>query len=147
MCCSINCYVTNISIGGYIQHLFMYLAQIINGAVNAFQGPAKNVAVTMLVPKDYYGKANGFRSFSDQTSKILAPIFAGALMAWVGIKGIMIFDLISFGFAFIKLLLFIIVPKHKKKKDDDLTENKNKWIEEMKYGFEYIYDKKGFFGY
>ena len=78
----------------------MYLAQIINGVVNAFQGPAKNVAVTMLVPKDYYVKANGLRSISDQTSKILAPIFARALMVWVGIKGIMIFDL-KHGFKYI----------------------------------------------
>lgn len=122
---------------------YMYLAEFIAGAMDSFQIPANQVATTIIIPKSYYKKASSLRSISGSTTKILSPIFAGSLMALFGIKGIMIIDLITFAIAFTTLLLFVNIPKFKNNKDN--INDKKSFYEEAKFGFMYIYEKRGLF--
>lgn len=130
-------------ITGNLSIQYMYLSEFVLGAMDAFQVPAVQVATTMIVPKSYYKKASSLKSISGSTTKILAPIFAGGLMPLVGIKGIMIIDLVTFIIAFVSLLFFVNIPKNKNDQGD--ASNKKTFYQEAKFGFKYIYQRKGLF--
>ncbi len=89
----------------------LYVLNALNGLMNTIQQPAGEVAATLLVPKDYYQKTSGLRSLSQSLNSILTPILATALFAFAGIDAVIAVDLITFGFAFFTLLLFIQIPE------------------------------------
>ncbi len=89
----------------------LYLLNAVNGLMNTIQQPASEVAATLLIPKDYYQKTSGLRSFSQSLNSILTPIFATALFAFAGVNCVIVVDLVTFAFAFITLLLFIHIPE------------------------------------
>lgn len=89
----------------------LYALNAVNGLMNTIQQPASEVAATLLIPKDYYQKTSGLRSFSQSLNSILTPILATALFAFAGIDGVIIVDLITFAFAFLVLLLLIPIPE------------------------------------
>lgn len=89
----------------------LYILNALNGLMNTIQQPASEVAATLLIPKDYYQKTSGLRSFSQSLNSILTPILATALFALAGIDAVIAVDLITFVFAFLTLLLFIRIPE------------------------------------
>ncbi len=89
----------------------LYILNALNGLMNTIQQPASEVAATLLVPKDYYQKTSGLRSFSQSLNSILTPILATALFAFGGIEVVIAVDLATFACAFLTLLLFIRIPE------------------------------------
>ena len=89
----------------------LYVLNALNGLMNTIQQPASEVAATLLIPKDYYQKTSGLRSFSQSLKSILTPILATALFAFAGIDLVLAVDLMTFAFAFVTLLLFIRIPE------------------------------------
>lgn len=89
----------------------LYLLNALNGLMNTIQQPAGEVAATLLIPKDYYQKTSGLRSFSQSLNSILTPIFATALFAFAGMDMVVVVDLLTFLLAFLTLLLFIHIPE------------------------------------
>ncbi|SCG78411.1 non-ribosomal peptide synthetase/type I polyketide synthase [Micromonospora humi] len=78
-------------------HLWHILTAItVTAVATAFQQPAYQAAVTQLVPKRYYGRANGIVSLGTATSTVLAPLVGGALVLAVGLRGIVVIDLVTF---------------------------------------------------
>ena len=75
------------------------------------QQPASEVAATLLIPKGYYQKTSGLRSFAQSLNSILTPVLATALFAFAGIDLVIAIDLMTFAFAFVILLLFIHIPE------------------------------------
>ena len=82
---------------GQLEPWHLYGLNAINGLMNTVQQPASDVAATLLVPKRYYQKTSGLRSFSSSLNTILHPVFA--------------VDLATFVIAFVSLLFFIPVPE------------------------------------
>ncbi|MFI2711344.1 amino acid adenylation domain-containing protein [Micromonospora sp. NPDC018662] len=81
-------------------HLWHILTAItVTAVATAFQQPAYQAAVTQLVPKRYYGRANGIVSLGTATSTVLAPLVGGALVLAVGLRGIVVIDLVTFAVA------------------------------------------------
>ena len=66
----------------------LYILNALNGLMNTIQQPASEVAATLLIPKDYYQKTSGLRSFSQSLNSILTPILATALFAFAGIGSV-----------------------------------------------------------
>ena len=89
----------------------LYVLNALNGLMNTIQQPASEVAATLLIPKDYYQKTSGLRSFSQSLKSILTPILATALFAFAGIDLVIAVDLMTFAIAFLTLLLFIRIPE------------------------------------
>lgn len=89
----------------------LYVLNALNGLMNTIQQPAGEVAATLLIPKDYYQKTSGLRSFSQSLNSILTPILATVLFAFAGVELVIAFDLITFVTAFLTLLLFIRIPE------------------------------------
>ena len=89
----------------------LYALNAFNGLMNTIQQPASEVAATLLIPKGYYQKTSGLRSFSQSLNSILTPILATALFAFAGIDLVIVIDLVTFAIAFATLLLFIRIPE------------------------------------
>lgn len=96
---------------GLLRAWHLYALNAVNGLMNTIQQPAGEVASTLLIPKEYYQKTSGLRSFSQSLNSILTPVLATALFAFAGIDCVIAVDLITFSVAFITLLLFIRIPE------------------------------------
>lgn len=123
-----------------LQVWHLYIINTLIGLMNAFQFPASNVAVTLIVPKKHYTRVSGLQSLSDSAIRIFPPIFAASMMSWKGMQGILIIDLISFFVAFNLLLLCIKIPNNSIMNDKT---KKYKSFSECKKGFVYLLEEKG----
>ncbi len=122
----------------HIWHLF--LAQSLSSVFEAFQVPAYSAAVTMLVPKEQYARVSGMHSLAQSTSTVLSPIFAGALLALIGINGVMLIDVATFLIATLTLLL-VRIPRPPATIGD--SEARGGKLKELSFGFRYILARQG----
>jgi len=118
----------------------LYLAEAFSGAFEAFQLPAYSAAVTTLVPMDQLNRTNGLRSLARNTSTVMAPLLAGAMLAWFGIQTILLFDLTSFVFSAV-VLSVIFIPRPIKSVAGE--ESRGSVIKEMRIGLAYILERRG----
>ena len=128
---------------GHIQFWYLYIAQIINGIGNTFQWPAYSAAITTMVPKEQYGRANGLMSLQEAGPGVLAPLLAGALLPFIKITGIMFIDVATFIFA-IGALLIVFVPQPEKTEEGQKGRG-NFWKETL-FGFRYIFSRPSLLG-
>lgn len=125
----------------HIWHL--YLAQSLASVFEAFQIPAYSAATTMLVSKEQYTRISGMHSLAQSTSTVLAPIFAGALLALIDINGVMLIDVATFLIATITLLL-VRIPRPSATTDDSETQGSK--LKELSFGLRYILARRGLLG-
>ena len=119
-----------------LQIWHLYVTGAFAGAFQAFQFPAYSAAVTMMLSKEQYARASGMLSLAQSASGVLAPAAAGALLAPVGIVGVLMVDVVTFVIA-VGTLLFVHIPQPESKADGDGSEG-SLWRESV-YGFRYIY--------
>lgn len=124
---------------GNLSIIYLYLINFTIGVVDAFQDPASNVMITLIVPKEYYTKISGVRSLAATFTTTFAPIIATSFYALLGLKIIITLDLFSFIFAFIVLLFFVHVPKDAINKDY----KKEAFTLNCRKGIDYIVSRKG----
>jgi MFS family permease len=120
-------------------HLEIWHFYILNGIIglgNAFQWPAYSAAITTMVPKEQYGRANGMVSFIQAGPGVVAPILAGAWMPIIGLNGILLIDVVTFILAIGALLLVFIPPPVKTVEGQ---QGKGSFIQEAAFGFKYIF--------
>ena len=89
----------------------LYLINNLLSFMNAFQEPAAFVATSLLVPKEHYTRVSGLQGFSGAAVSILAPALGAGMLAFGGLKAVLILDLCSFFIAFVVLERFIRIPK------------------------------------
>src|SRR5919109_4087646 len=90
---------------GALEIWHLYAAAVFQGLGNAFQWPAYSAAISTMIPKEQYGRANGMMSLIDMGPGVLAPMLAGALLPVFGLAGILSLDVTTFLLA-IFILLF-----------------------------------------
>lgn len=129
---------------GNLQVWHFYVVNVIIGLGNAFQWPAYSAAITTMVPKDQYGRANGMMSLVQVGPQIASPLLAGALLPFIQLNGILIVDIITFILA-IAALLFVQIPPPIQT-SDGLAGKGNFW-HEATFGFKYIFKRKPLLGY
>lgn len=120
-----------------LQIWILCIVNIINGFMNAFQNPASQVAISLMVEKEYYTKVGGIQSCVSACVGILNPLMAAGLLSWGGLTLVLLFDLVTFLFAFFTLL-FIHIP-------DCVQENNlnmHSIINDMKDGIRFVIDEK-----
>lgn len=134
---------------GMLEFWHLYVAAVINGLGNTFQWPAYSAAISTMVPKEQYGRANGMMSLVEAGPGVLAPMLAGAILA-LTIQGpidsfalIMLIDLATF-FLAICALLIVFVPQPDKTAEGEKAEG-NLWQEGL-YGFKYIFERPSLLG-
>lgn len=125
---------------GRLQIWHLYLINGVNGLMNTVQQPASEVAVTRVLPKKYYQKVGGLRYFSSSLNSILTPIIATAVLGIAGMGAIVIFDLFTFGVAFLTLAFGIRIPESKEEE-----EAQEKILTSAKKGIAYLKRERGIF--
>ncbi len=120
---------------GDLQIWHIYIVSILAGFFTAFQYPAYSAAVTTMLSKDDYARADGMMGSARALSGILAPIFAAALLGIVGLNGIMLIDIATFLAAF-GTLLVIHVPNPIRTETG--LQGKGTLQQEILFGFRYI---------
>lgn len=122
----------------------IYLGNIITGAFNAMQFPAFSAAVSLLIPKEQFGRASGMLNFADATSNILAPVFAGALLGPFGLAPIMLIDVVTFTVA-IMTVLIIRIPQPEPEAIPSDSKRPSLWQDSI-FGFRYIKERPSLLG-
>ncbi len=127
---------------GRLQIWHVYAATAFASAFQAFQWPAYSAAVSLMIPKKHYNRASGLISMVQNASNILGPILAGALVGSIGVGGIMVIDLMTFGMALLSLFL-VFIPQPKKMQD---AWTLNAFLNGVTFGFNYIFKRPGLLG-
>lgn len=91
----------------------LYVLNVISGLMNTVQQPASEVAMTLIIPENYYQKTSGLRSLSRSLTSILNPLIATALYSLAGLNIVIAVDIGSFAVAFVALLFFIKISDNK----------------------------------
>jgi len=124
---------------GHLEIWHMCVASVIYGLSGTFQWPAYMAAITVMVPKEQYGRANGMMMLVDSGPSVFSPILAGALLPIIGLTGILIIDVVTF-FIAIGALLVVHVPQPEKTVEGQ--EGKGSLVKEAAYGFKYIFARR-----
>ncbi len=128
---------------GHLQIWHLYLVQGITGIFSAFQQPAFSAALSLIVPRDQYTRANGMLGLAKSSATLLAPAAAGALFATVGLNAIMLVDLTTMALA-LGGLLFVRIPLPPKSGEGSAI--KPGWRHQLAFGFRYIFSRPGLRG-
>ena len=128
---------------GMLQIWHLYVAAAIQGFFQTFQWPAYSAAISVMIPKEQYGRANGMLSLADSGSNIFAPLMAGGLIGIIGLSGILVIDIVTFVFA-ISALLVVYIPQPKMTAEGRASQG-SIW-KESAYGFSYILKRPSLLG-
>ncbi|HMV29536.1 MAG TPA: MFS transporter, partial [Anaerolineales bacterium] len=128
---------------GVLQFWHLYVASIIYGLGNAFQWPAYSAAISTMVPKDQYGRANGMMSLIEAGPGVFAPLLAGALLPLIGLTGILVIDVVTFSFA-VGALLIVHIPQPERTVEG--VQGKGSVWQEAVFGFKYIFARPSLLG-
>jgi len=120
----------------------IYLLEALTSVCDAFQYPAYTAATSTLLNKDEYVRANGMRSLASDGTLIAAPIFAGLLLPLIDINGVMIIDIVTFCVAMASLWLVRLPALRAQSTGAEA----NSFLNQLSFGFRYIFARKGLFG-
>jgi len=130
-------------LSGSLQIWHFYVINALIGLGSAFQWPAYSAAITTMVPKSQYGRANGMMSFVQAGPGIVAPLLAGSLLPVIGLNGILLIDLATFLLA-IGALMFIYVPPPARTVEG--LQGQGSFWKEASFGFKYIFQRPSLLG-
>ena len=128
---------------GLLQFWMLYFVSALIGLGGAFQWPAYSAAISTMVPKEQYGRANGMMTLIEAGPGVLAPLLAGMFLPIVGLTGILVFDVLTFIFA-IGTLMVVYVPQPPKTVVGQ--KESGSLFKEAVYGFTYIFARPGLLG-
>ncbi len=123
---------------GLLQFWHLYVACVLMGLGNAFQWPAYSAAITTMIRKEQYGRANGMMSLIESGPAVLSPILASALLPIIGLTGILTIDVTTF-FLAIGALLVVNIPQPEKTVEGQA--GKGSLLKETLFGFKYIFER------
>lgn len=126
-----------------LQLWHLYVTGAFAGAFQAFQFPAYSAAITTMVPKKQYARANGMLSLAESASGVFSPLAGGILLGIVGLGGVLAIDIVAFVVA-IGALLFVAVPPPQSSEAGRAARS-NLWQESL-YGFRYILQRPSLLG-
>jgi MFS family permease len=128
---------------GHLQVWHLFVTNAISGAFQSFQWPAYSAAITLMLPKEHYARASAMLELAGSGSQIFAPMLAGALLAPLGLVGILVIDIVTFAIA-ICTLLIIKIPEPKTA--DTGRPASGSLLQESVYGFRYIIRRPSLLG-
>ncbi|WP_420645105.1 MFS transporter [Candidatus Leptofilum sp.] len=128
---------------GLLEVWHLYITAAISGTFQTFQWPAYSAAISTMLPKKQYARANGMISLAESGSGIFAPVLAGALLSFFGMNAIFAIDIITFTVA-IGALLVVNIPNPKQTEAG--KESRGSLWQESAYGFRYILARPSLLG-
>ncbi len=120
---------------GNLQIWHLYVTAVIAGIFQGFHWPAYSAAISTMLPKQHYARANAMLEMAGPASGIFAPMVAGALIGSIGLRGLLILDLATASFA-ILTLLFVKIPQPTRSRAGE--EARGNILKEASFGLKYI---------
>jgi MFS family permease len=128
---------------GILEVWHLYVAAALQGAGSAFQSPSYAAAITTMVSKQQYIRANGLISLLYEVPGIFGPLLAGVMYLVIGLSGILAINLLAFVVS-IGVLLFVDIPEPPKTAEGQLSHSK--FLSEALYGIKYIFQRPSLLG-
>ncbi len=124
---------------GKLEIWHLYVSAVIQGTFQSVQWPAYSAAIALMLPKSQYTRANSLMDLAGPSSQIFAPLMAGALLGIIGLRGILLIDIVTFLFA-ITTLVVVYVPQPGNQTDAE--SDRGRLMEEVLFGFRYILSRR-----
>ncbi|MBN1149404.1 MAG: MFS transporter [Anaerolineales bacterium] len=135
--------VLGLYLSGNLQIWHLYITSTITGIFQGFQWPAYSAAISLMLPKEHYARANGMLSMAENASAVFAPLLAGVLIGPLGLVGILLIDLVAAALA-IGALLLAHVPQPARTAAGEEAEGSI--LRQISYGFRYIFSRPSLLG-
>jgi MFS family permease len=105
--------------------------------------PAYTASITQLVPKEQYGRANGFVQLGEALTQIAGPALAGVFYVTIHLGNMALIDFGTYLFSVALLILFVRIPRPEQTQDGHQA--KGSLWQEMRFGWGYILARQGLF--
>lgn len=128
---------------GLLEVKHLYVAAVFQGMGSAFQSPSYAAAITTMVSKKQYIRANGLISLLYELPGIFGPLLAGVMYLVIGLSGILIINLFALIIS-IGVLLFVEIPQSPRTMEGELSQSK--FLSEAFYGVKYILQRPNLLG-
>ncbi len=128
---------------GHLQYWHVYFTSAIAGIGTTFQWPAYSAAISVMLPKEQYGRANGMMSLIEAGPGVISPFLAGALIPLIRIGGILAIDTVTFWLAILALAA-VFIPQPPRTADGQ--QSKGSFLDEASFGFKYIFARPSLLG-
>ena len=135
--------VTNLLIGAVVLSLLLvhnrndiwliYVVMFLYGTSATLIGSAQSALLTVLVPDDLLGDANGLLQTIRQGLRLIGPLTGAGLFVWLGGGAVAIIDAVTF-LAAVITLLFVRVE------EPQLERSEHHWIGEVLAGMKHVRD-------
>ncbi len=103
--------------------------------------PSFTASLTLLVPKQHFGRVNGFVQLGEALPQIAGPALAGALYVAIHLGNMALIDFATYVFSVLLMLLFVRIPNPPRTEDGQ--KGKGSLWKEMRFGWDYILARKG----
>jgi MFS family permease len=125
----------------------VYASIVLISTFDALQWPAFSSIMTILVPKEHLGRANGMLELGWAGGRILAPLLAGTLLTIVPLQVLSLIDVGSYVIA-VSAVLLLRLPKLEPAVDEDAQQEASggSWLRSVAYGWTYIRERPGLLG-
>jgi DHA3 family macrolide efflux protein-like MFS transporter len=134
---SATCLVAWTAGGGQLSLPLACLVVAVMSIATGLQWPTHAALVTTLVPREHLGRAGGLTQVANGTANVLAPLLAGALLPIVGLSGIALIDLATFG---VSILLLAAAPIPKKIVEPGAP--RRSYRADIPFGLRYIFGRR-----
>ncbi|MDY7095869.1 MAG: MFS transporter [Acidobacteriota bacterium] len=124
-----------------VWHIYPLVA--LSATFASLQGPAFAAATPQLVPRKHLSRANGLVEMGSAGALLAAPLAAGALIADLGLAGIMLIDIATFVFA-VSCLLFVRIPRPPASEEG--SKDRGSILREAWTGWTYVSARRGMLG-
>lgn len=126
-------------LAGYLDLLPLAVLTALASVAKAFRWPAYAASVTLIVPRQHLGRANGLVQLGEAAAEIIAPLSAGWLVLRIGLEGVILIDAASF-IVGVGTLLAVRIPRPQK-----VDAVKVSIVAEVTYAWRYFRNRSGLF--
>lgn len=124
--------------GKSYQVIFIAILMFVLSLINSIYSPAVEAGIPEVVSDEHFNAANSIVTQISSITSLIGPIAAGFLYGILGVKAIMIINMVSY-FVSAVMELFLKMP-YEKKQDEKLS--LSIYINDVKDGFKYLYKEQ-----
>ena len=124
--------------------LHLGVATVLVSICNSFFNPAVSATLPNIVDDSNLQQANSMEHISMNLTQIIGAAVGGILIATFGIAGVFMLNGISYLISAFSEL-FIKIPPIKKVEKEDGQQEKTSFIEDIKFGFNFLYGHRSIF--
>ena len=136
--CSLT--VSLLAWSGSLEVWHVYVAVLVTSTCAAFQFPAYATLMTVLVPKDQLGRANGMVEMAWAAGQIASPLLAALLIGAISLYGLILVDVVTF---LVGVSILLVVRVAQPEPSIEREAPRGSLLREAAYGWTYIAARPG----